>query len=111
MADDDRTVLVTLTGRDRPGVTATVFEALARPGVDVLDVEQVVVRGRLTLAVLVTSGADEGALIAAAHTAGGRLGMHTECLAGRGDNAPRRWEERAGLRPVAEEAPHPGRLP
>jgi phosphoserine phosphatase len=33
------TVLVTLTGADRPGVTAAVFEALARPGVDVLDVE------------------------------------------------------------------------
>ncbi len=90
MADDDRTVLVTLTGRDRPGVTATVFEALARPGVEVLDVEQVVVRGQLTLAVLVTSGTDEGSLVAAAHAAGAGLGMRTECLAGRGDNARRR---------------------
>ena len=87
---DEPTVLVTLTGRDRPGVTATVFEALARPGVDVLDVEQVVVRGRLTLGVLVTAGADDGALVAAAHAAGAQLGMHVECLAGRGDNAPRR---------------------
>ena len=84
------TVLVTLTGADRPGVTAAVFEALARPAVDVLDVEQVVVRGRLTLAVLVTAGPDEGALIAAAHRVGSDLGMHVECLAGEGDNAPRR---------------------
>ncbi|HYY11713.1 MAG TPA: phosphoserine phosphatase SerB, partial [Kineosporiaceae bacterium] len=90
LVEQPATVLVTLTGRDRPGVTATVFEALARPGVDVLDVEQVVVRGRLTLAVLVTAGADEGGLVAAAHAAGAGLGMAVECLTGHGDNAPRR---------------------
>ncbi len=55
------TVLVTVSGPDRPGVTAEVFDALSIPGVEVLDVEQVVVRGNLTLAVLVTSGPNEGA--------------------------------------------------
>ncbi len=84
------TLLVTVTGQDRPGVTATVFEALVGPGVEVLDVEQVVVRGRLTLSVLVTSGADEGALMAAVHAAGTALGVQVSCLAGRGDNARRR---------------------
>lgn len=91
-SDDDRrrTVLVTVTGPDRPGVTVQLFEALALPGVEVLDVEQVVVRGRLTLAVLVGAGPDEGAMIAAAHGVGRRLGMRVSCVAGTGDNAPRR---------------------
>jgi phosphoserine phosphatase len=84
------TVLVTVTGPDRPGVTAAVFSALALPGVEVLDVEQVVVRGNLTLAVLVTAGAHEGAAVAAAHAAGAALGMHVTCVSGRGDNSPRR---------------------
>jgi len=88
--DDRATVLVTVTGRDRPGVTAAVFDALTLPGVEVLDVEQVVVRGTLTLAVLVTAGAREGEAVAAAHAAGTSLGMQVSCLAGRGDNAPRR---------------------
>jgi len=85
-----RTVLVTVTGEDKPGVTVAIFEALAVPGVEVLDVEQVVVRGRLTLAVLVTAGPGEGAMIAAVHGTGRRLGMKVTCLAGTGDNAPRR---------------------
>jgi phosphoserine phosphatase len=84
------TLLVTVTGSDRPGVTWDVFEALAVPGVTVLDVEQVVVRGNLTLAVLVTTGADEGAVRAAVHAAAARLGMAVSCVGGRGDNAPRR---------------------
>ena len=87
---DAPTVLVTLTGPDRPGVTTAVFEALARPGVEVLDVEQVVVRGWLTLAVLVTAGPDAGGLVAAAHGTGAAVGLHVTCAAGTGDNAPRR---------------------
>ncbi len=86
----DATVLVTLTGADRPGVTTTVFEALSLPGVDVLDVEQVVVRGHLTLAVLVSTGPDEGQVLAAVHRAGRELGLHVSGVAGHGDNAPRR---------------------
>lgn len=46
-------VLVTVTGRDRPGVTAAVAQALERAGAYLLDVEQVVVAGRLVLSVLV----------------------------------------------------------
>ncbi len=45
-------LLITLTGRDRPGVTSRLFAILARHPVSVLDVEQVVIRGRLVLGVL-----------------------------------------------------------
>ncbi|WP_420108839.1 phosphoserine phosphatase SerB [Mycolicibacter arupensis] len=46
-------VLITVTGVDQPGVTSTLFEVLSRHQVELLNVEQVVVRGRLTLGVLV----------------------------------------------------------
>ena len=84
-----RTLLVTVTGRDRPGVTAALFDALSGTGVEVLDVEQVVVRGHLTLAVLVTAGYDEGRVRAAVTSAGRSLGMSVACQSGSGDNAPR----------------------
>ena len=48
-------MLVTVTGRDRPGVTSALFDALSPHDVTVLDVEQVVIRGRLILGVLVTA--------------------------------------------------------
>ncbi len=48
-----RTLLITLTGPDRPGVTSRLFTVLAGFPVTVADVEQVVIRGRLTLGVLV----------------------------------------------------------
>ena len=46
-------VLITVTGHDQPGVTSALFEVLSRHKVDLLNVEQVVIRGRLTLGVLV----------------------------------------------------------
>ena len=51
-------VLVTVTGPDKPGVTSVLFTALTRHAVDVLDVEQVVIHGRLVLGVLVATTAD-----------------------------------------------------
>lgn len=48
-----RTLLITLTGPDRPGVTSRLFSVLSGFPVTVADVEQVVIRGRLTLGVLV----------------------------------------------------------
>ncbi|OBG36549.1 MULTISPECIES: phosphoserine phosphatase SerB [Mycolicibacter] len=47
-------VLITVTGVDQPGVTSALFEVLSRNQVELLNVEQVVVRGRLTLGVLVS---------------------------------------------------------
>ncbi|TFV60335.1 phosphoserine phosphatase SerB [Mycobacterium sp. PS03-16] len=48
-------VLFTVTGVDQPGVTSALFEVLSRHDVELLNVEQVVIRGRLTLGVLVVS--------------------------------------------------------
>lgn len=46
-------MLITVTGHDKPGVTSVLFGALSTRNVSILDVEQVVIRGRLTLGVLV----------------------------------------------------------
>ena len=47
-------MLITVTGADHPGVTSALFGVLSRHGVELLNVEQVVIRGRLTLGVLVS---------------------------------------------------------
>lgn len=54
-------LLITVTGRDQPGVTSALFEVLSRHKVELLNVEQVVIRGRLTLGVLVAASADVAA--------------------------------------------------
>ncbi|HSO64834.1 MAG TPA: phosphoserine phosphatase SerB [Ornithinibacter sp.] len=87
---DARTLLVTLNGPDRPGVTKALFEAASTVGADVLDLEQVVVRGHLALSVLLSPGRDENVLVDRLTRAGSRLGMRVDLEAGRGDNAPRR---------------------
>lgn len=51
-------LLITVTGVDRPGVTSALFEVLSRHRVELLNVEQVVIRGRLTLGVLVAAPSD-----------------------------------------------------
>jgi phosphoserine phosphatase len=48
-------VLITVTGVDQPGVTSALFEVLSDHKVELLNVEQVVIRGRLTLGVLVSA--------------------------------------------------------
>jgi len=52
MNEPRTTLLITLTGRDRPGVTSRLFSVLARFPLQVVDIEQVVIRGRLVLGVL-----------------------------------------------------------
>lgn len=52
MKQSRTTLLITLTGRDRPGVTARLFGALARFPLSVADIEQVTIKGRLVLGVL-----------------------------------------------------------
>ncbi|ADG97831.1 phosphoserine phosphatase SerB [Segniliparus rotundus DSM 44985] len=54
----DATALITVTGPDRPGVSSALFDSLARVGASLLDIQQVVIRGKLTLAVLVRSEQD-----------------------------------------------------
>jgi phosphoserine phosphatase len=93
MIDTDeipKTLLITITGKDRPGVTAAMFSTFAAAGVEVLDIEQIVLRRRLVLGVLVTAPRDWKKLrIAIEQTAAG-LGMQVEVERGQGDNKPRR---------------------
>ncbi len=58
MTNHKVSVLITVTGVDQPGVTSALFEVLSRYEVDLLNVEQVVIRGRLTLGVLVSGRPD-----------------------------------------------------
>lgn len=99
------TLLLTITGPDRPGVTTALMSALCGDGegdLAVVDMEQVVVRGRLVLGVLlaatrvVTDPADDpvaasqARLTTAAQTAqrvADDLGMHLEASTGWGDPA------------------------
>ena len=72
------TVLATVTGRDRPGVTASFFAALAAHDVDVRDVEQVLVRERLILTVVIDVRGDITSLRNSVTRAAGALGMDCE---------------------------------
>ena len=51
-------MLITVTGVDQPGVTSALFAALSGHGIELLNVEQVVIRGRLTLGVLLSCPPD-----------------------------------------------------
>ncbi|MGH3914566.1 MAG: phosphoserine phosphatase SerB [Pseudonocardiaceae bacterium] len=76
------TLLVTVTGRDKPGVTAVLFAALSKHRVDILDVEQVVIRARLVLGVLVGTAADPQDVQEAVEQAMASVGMHVEVEVG-----------------------------
>ncbi len=58
--DDDTTLLITLSGPDRPGVTARIFDALSGA---ILDVGQSVLQGRLVQMVLLRATPDEVAIL------------------------------------------------
>jgi phosphoserine phosphatase len=92
MNDPGTTLLITLTGRDRPGVTARLFAALARHDLDVLDAEQVVMRGRLVLGALLGCGGppDLTAIHRAVTELAADLGLEAEITAGSGDEPRRR---------------------
>lgn len=91
--DDVPTLLVKIFGKDRPGITAGLFDTLAAFAVDVIDIEQIVTRGRITLCALVTApvggGATEGGLRATVHSWAESMHLQTEIISGRGDNRPR----------------------
>jgi phosphoserine phosphatase len=92
--DDDleapKTLLLTLTGTDRPGVTAGVFSTLAAFGVEVLDIEQILIRGRLVLGVLVTAPRHWKNLREAVEKVGASLDLEVTIEKGHGDNERRR---------------------
>ncbi|HVP59895.1 MAG TPA: phosphoserine phosphatase SerB [Myxococcaceae bacterium] len=55
-------VLVTVTGSDQPGITARLTGIIATSTASLLDIEQVVVQGQLTLALLLALDDDDGLL-------------------------------------------------
>lgn len=91
---DTTTLLVKIFGKDRPGITAGLFDTLAAYALDVVDIEQVVTRGRITLCALVTApaggdGSTEGELRATVHSWADSMKLEAEIISGRGDNRPR----------------------
>jgi len=99
---DTPTLLVKIFGKDRPGITAGLFDTLAAYAVEVVDIEQLVTRGRITLCALVTApGAEqggeagrsgtatEGELRATVHSWAESMGLEAEIISGTGDNRPR----------------------
>ena len=84
------TLLITLTGNDRPGVTSAIFATLARTGIEVVDIEQIVLRGRLILGLLVTAPRDWRKLKEAVEETARGLGMSVEVDRGTGDNRARK---------------------
>ncbi|MFG1748765.1 phosphoserine phosphatase SerB [Streptosporangium sandarakinum] len=87
---NQRTLLITLTGPDRPGVTSRLFSVLAGFPVVVADIEQVVIRSRLTLGVLVAysggpptgTGGTLGAMWTAVERIAEDMGLHVELTTG-----------------------------
>ena len=53
---DGSTILVSVNADDRPGITAGLMRVLSDTGAEIYDVEQIVVRGRLTLNILIGVG-------------------------------------------------------
>ncbi|MFT3871773.1 MAG: phosphoserine phosphatase SerB [Nocardioides sp.] len=88
--DASQTLLITLSGRDRPGVTSAVFRVLSAAAVEVVDVEQIVLRGRLVLGVLVTAPRDWRRLVEAVENTAAGLEMQVDIERGVGDNTRRR---------------------
>ena len=85
------TLLVTLTGRDRPGVTSRLFSVLSGHELTVTDVEQVVIRGRLVLGVLLAAAGspDLTAIHQQITSLADDLGMDAEITMGSGEPSQR----------------------
>jgi len=86
---DTDTLLITVTGADRRGVTSAILQTLAGAGVAVVDIEQMLMRGRLVLGLLVTTPRDKKRLGKALTATAEALGMSVEIERGSGDNRSR----------------------
>jgi phosphoserine phosphatase len=83
-------VLITVTGPDKPGVSSVLFAVLTRHGVDILDVEQVTIRGQLVLGVLVGTDHDPEGLQEAVEQAMATVTMHVTVEVGADTLSPAR---------------------
>lgn len=88
--DDHPTLLVTLTGDDRAGVSRDLFNDLAPLRPIVLDLEQVITRGRISLTALLDVHGREAEAKAIVQRTAYRLGLTATLSSGFGDNQPRR---------------------
>ena len=82
--------MVTFTGPDHRGVTSRVFTAAAGFDAEVLDIEQLLLRGRLVLGILFTEPADRAGFAEALTKVAHDLSMEIDLQSGAGDNRPRR---------------------
>ncbi|WP_436494600.1 phosphoserine phosphatase SerB [Actinokineospora sp. HUAS TT18] len=78
MANPSTPVLITVTGPDKPGVSSVLFAVLTRHGVEIVDVEQVVIRGQLVLGVLVGAVEDAEGLQESVEQAMATVSMRVE---------------------------------
>ncbi|HET7398085.1 MAG TPA: phosphoserine phosphatase SerB [Intrasporangium sp.] len=103
------TLSITVTGADRPGVTGTLLAAVTEvgAGAEVIDIQQVVVHGHLTLALVLAPGDAADAVRAAARSVAERLGLAVSFGAGPADG-PRPRHGRAAVvvlgRPLGADA-------
>jgi phosphoserine phosphatase len=88
------TLLVTVTGRDRPGVTARLFTALTAHELSVIDIEQVVIRGKLVLGALLACDRDPDltAIHRGVRAVAADMGLEAEITMGSGEPARRRGQ-------------------
>jgi phosphoserine phosphatase len=92
--DDATALLITVSGRDRPGLTSSLCDVLAEAGARILDMEQVVIRERVILGILVSLGVDEHATREAVAARADELGVAVE------------FEQMASRRPGASLSRH-----
>lgn len=97
--DDTSGLLITVSGVDHPGITSRLCGVIAACGGRMIDLEQVVLRDRLVLGMLVAPE-DPEALTAALRAAGDELGVEVACEAtaawGPTDNRPRHFVTMVG---------------
>ena len=94
-----RCVLITVTGKDSPGITAALTRIIADSGVDILDMEQVTIQELLSLSIVLDYGAggDDGRpllkdLLFAAKEMGLELDFHVLAHSGLAPPLrPHRW--------------------
>jgi phosphoserine phosphatase len=90
MADTARSLAATITGDDSPGLLTRLMAAIAQTDAEILDLEQTVVRGQLSIGVLL-GVPPEGLDLLQDRLAGAcaRLGLTVAMAEGIGDNPPR----------------------
>jgi len=82
------TGLILLTGNDKPGVAAALFETLAPFAVHIIDIEQIVINNRLILTVLIgASPAHQGAIEEDLNACASALDVDIATLFGKGELA------------------------